>query len=158
PEYPYQHRQNIRPRLLWMRTFHEIYNPEMAVKVVAGLRQRGINATLTMAGQEKGRLASVQQLVADLGLVDQVRFVGFLDRCGKQREFAAHDLFLNTNHVDNMPVSVLEAAAFGLPIVATAVGGVPYLLKDKETALLIADDNAQAMTEAVIRLIQDSEL
>ena len=69
-----------------------------------------------------------------------------------------YDIFINTTHVDNTPVSVLEAMALGLPVVSTAVGGIPDLLDDGEEALLVADDDEEAMTEAVIRLIQSPEL
>jgi L-malate glycosyltransferase len=157
-DYEYRHRLTLQPRLLWMRTFHEIYNPQLAVRVVARLREHGADASLTMAGQEKGTLSAVQGLVEQLGLGRQVRFAGFLDHCGKRREFAAHDIFLNTNRVDNMPVSVVEAAAYGLPIVATAVGGVPDLLTDGVTGLLVPDDDAHSMTEAVLRLLREPEL
>ena len=94
----------------------------------------------------------------ELNLADSVRFVGFLDLQGKQREFAEHDIFLNTNRVDNMPVSVMEAAAAGMPIVATAVGGVPYLLHDGETGLLTADNEPAAMANAVERILTQPEL
>ncbi|UCC53057.1 MAG: glycosyltransferase family 4 protein, partial [Anaerolineaceae bacterium] len=68
-----------------------------------------------------------------------------------------HDIFLNTNHIDNMPVSLLEAGACGLPIVATEVGGVSYLLEDGSTGLLVGDDDPDAMTQAVRRLLHQPE-
>ncbi|MFL6203626.1 MAG: glycosyltransferase, partial [Thermoanaerobaculia bacterium] len=83
---------------------------------------------------------------------------GFLDAEGKRREFAAHDVFLNTNRVDNAPVSVLEAAAFGLPVVSTDVGGIPCLLRDGEEALLVPEGNAEAMAGAVRRLLDEPGL
>ncbi len=156
--YRYRHRATARPRLLWMRTFHDVYHPEMAVEVLAQLRRSHPDATLTMAGQEKGLHAAVQALAAERGLSGFVRFPGFLGPEDKAREFANHDIYLNTNRVDNMPVSVLEAAAFGLPVVATAVGGVPHLLRDGETGLLVADGDVGAMTEAVRRLLDEPGL
>jgi glycosyltransferase involved in cell wall biosynthesis len=111
-----------------------------------------------MAGQEKGETARLREQARELGLSEAVRFVGFLDLAGKQREFARNDIFLNTNRIDNMPVSVLEAAAFGLPIVATAVGGIPFMLQDQRTALLVPDDDVAAMTCAVERLLADPTL
>jgi glycosyltransferase involved in cell wall biosynthesis len=73
----------------------------------------------------------------------------------KKEVFAWHDIFLNTNRVDNMPVSVMEAAAFGLPIVATAVGGVPFLLEHEKSGLLVPSDHVHAMASQVIRLCCD---
>lgn len=157
-EYPYRHRREVQPRLLWMRTFHAIYHPEMAVDVLASLRQTHPAATLTMAGQEKGLHAQVQEKARRMGLIDAVRFPGFMGPEDKAREFGTHDIYLNTNHVDNMPVSVVEAAAFGLPVVATRVGGIPYLLSDGETGLLTPDGDAEAMAGAVRRLLHEPGL
>jgi glycosyltransferase involved in cell wall biosynthesis len=156
--YAYRPRPVVEPRLLWMRTFHPIYHPEMAIDALAELRQTHPSATLTMAGQEKGSLEAVRERVRARDLADAVRFPGFLGAEDKAREFAGHDIFLNTNRVDNMPVSVLEAAAFGLPVVATAVGGIPFLLEDGVTGLLVADGDARAMAGAVQRLLEERGL
>jgi L-malate glycosyltransferase len=157
-DYPFRLRSRIGHSLLWMRTFHSIYNPDLALEVLASLRAEHPAATLTMAGQEKGELARVRARARQLGLDGATRFVGFLDLVGKQREFARHDIFLNTNRVDNMPVSVLEAAAFGLPIVATEVGGIPYVLEHEHTALLVPNDDVAAMACAVERLLAEPSL
>lgn len=150
--YPYRHRPSVAPRLLWMRTFHELYRPDLALRVL----ERLPGAALTMAGQDKGLLAETRRRAEEMGL--DVRFPGFLDAEGKRREFAAHDVFLNTNRVDNAPVSVLEAAAFGLPVVSTDVGGIPQLLRDGEEALLVPEGDAEAMAAAVRRLLEEPGL
>lgn len=156
--YPFRLRRGAAPRLLWMRTFHDVYHPELAVEALAALLPLQPDATLTMAGQDKGLLTAVETLAAELGVAERVRFAGFLDVAGKQREFAAHDIFLNTNRIDNMPVSVVEAAAFGLPVVATAVGGIPYLLTQGETGLLVDVEDADGMAAAVDHLLRDPAL
>jgi glycosyltransferase involved in cell wall biosynthesis len=141
-----------------MRTFEDIYNPDMAIAVLEELQLHFPNARLTMAGQPKGTLERVQSLAAAKGLTEKIRFAGFLDMANKQREFARHDIFLNTNRIDNMPVSVLEAAAFGLPVVTTAVGGIPYLLEHEQTGLLVENENVAGMAAAVRRLLREPEL
>jgi len=156
--YEFRHRSPVAPRLLWMRTFHPHYDPELAVRTLAVLRRQFSDATLTMAGPDDGQLDVTRALAERLGVADAVTFVGFLDSAGKAREFAAHDIFLNTNLVDNAPVSVLEAGAFGLPIVTTAVGGIPYLLQDRRTALLVPVSDPDAMAAAVTELLLDPEL
>ena len=156
--YPYRQRETLRPRLFWMRTFHTVYNPELAIKVLVRVRHIYPNATLVMAGQEKGTQASVRQLARTLGVDDAIRFPGFLDAEAKIREADRADIFLNTNHVDNMPVSIIEAGAMGLPVIATNVGGISDLLTDGETGLLVPDDDDDAMAAAVIRLLRDPAL
>jgi glycosyltransferase involved in cell wall biosynthesis len=156
--YQYRYRSRLRPRLFWMRAFHPIYNPRLAIRVLARVRQQIPDASLVMAGQQKGAEAEVEQLARDLGLAGAVEFPGFLDRDGKRRQGNAADIFINTNRVDNMPVAVLEAGAMGLPIVATAVGGVPDLLTDGRDAVLVPDNDDEAMANAVLRLLSDPDL
>jgi glycosyltransferase involved in cell wall biosynthesis len=160
-QYSYRHRTalpEMAPRLLWMRTFHEIYRPDLALEALSFLRETHPGATLTLAGQDKGLLGQTRRLAAEMGLDGAVRFAGFLDAEGKRREFAGHDVFLNTNRVDNAPVSVLEAAACGLPVVSTDVGGIPYLLRNSEEALLVPEGDAVAMAGAVRRLVDEPGL
>lgn len=157
-DYPFRERSTIKPRLFWMRSFHPIWNPEMAVKVLAQLREREIPASLVMAGGNKGSLSSVRQLASELRIEDSVLFPGFLNAADKAREGDAADIFLNTNRVDNMPVAVLEACAMGLPVVSTNVGGIPDLLTNEETGLLVPSDDISAMSGAVSRLLSDPKL
>ena len=156
--WPYRHRERVAPRLLWMRTFHEVYRPDLAVRTLEILRRSHPDATLTLAGQDKGLLDATRRLVAERGLDGAVRFAGFLDTEGKRRELPRHDVFLNTNRVDNAPVSVLEAAAFGLPVVTTDVGGIPHLLRGGEDALLVPEGDAEAMAAGVRRLLEEPGL
>ena len=102
----------------------------------------------------------VGQVLPDhaMGLGDAVRFPGFLDSKGKIREAEQADIFLHTNEIDNMPVSVLEACAMGLPVVATGVGGIPDLLTDGETALLVPCGDVESMVHSIQRLLTEPEL
>jgi glycosyltransferase involved in cell wall biosynthesis len=158
PLYPYRQRVRLSPNLLWMRTFHPIYNPFMAVRVLARVLESYPDATLTMAGQEKGLEGETREYARSAGVLRSIRFPGFLNAAEKRREGARCDIFLNTNHIDNMPVSVLEACAMGMPVVATAVGGVPDLLRDGHTGLLTPDDDDEAMADAVCELLGNPDL
>ena len=156
--YDFSPRTRPLGRVLWMRSFHPLYNPLMAIQVLAHLRRKVPTAHLVMAGQDKGEERVVRAEAARLGLADAVTFPGFLDREAKRQELARADLFITTNRVDNAPVAVLEAAASGLAIVATDVGGLRDLLVDGETALLTPDGDAEAMANALVRLVEDETL
>lgn len=156
--YSFTPRSPLRPRLLWMRTFHELYDPATAVRTLAELRRRDIDATLTMAGQEKGLLAHTRELADSLGLSRWITFPGFVSGEAKAALFDSHDIFLNTNLVDNTPVTVLEAAASGLSIVSTNIGGIPDLLTDDRSAVLVPATAPAAMASAVARLLADPNL
>lgn len=156
--YTFRMRQQLRPRLIWMRAFHLIYNPHMAIRAFANVKKTFPKATLVMAGVDKGLEFEIRQLVGDMGLTDAVRFPGFLDENAKLKEFGNADIYLNTNRIDNMPVAVLEARAMGLPVVATEVGGLAYLVDNRENGMLVPDDNDGAMAEAVCTLLTDPDL
>ena len=153
--YSFKPRRKLAPRLLWMRTFYDYYNPSMAVFVLKQLLIEFPDAELTMAGQEKGIEGDVRQLVESLGLGTKVHFPGFLTDDKKQAIFNQHDIFLNTTYIDNMPVCLVEAGAFGLPIVSTNVGGVPYLVENEKNALLVKPNDVNGMAQAICRLLHD---
>jgi glycosyltransferase involved in cell wall biosynthesis len=156
--YPFRHRSTLRPRLLWMRSFHDVYDPTLAVEALARVRRARPDTTLTMAGEDKGLRTRVVERAQALDLLDTVAFPGVLDLPGKIAAFDEHDVFLNTNTVDNMPVTLVEAAAFGTPIVSTDVGGVPDLVHHRETALLVPPRDPDALAVAVLELLADPDL
>ena len=157
-QYRFRCRNRLQPRILWMRAFHPIYNPQMALNAFARVKQTQPNASMVMAGEEKGLGQECQALAESLGVSNSVRFAGFLNMEAKAREGDAADIYLNTNRIDNMPVSVIEAAAMGMPVVATAVGGVPYLLRNEETGLLVPDNDADSAAAAICRLLDEPDL
>jgi glycosyltransferase involved in cell wall biosynthesis len=156
--YPFRLRQTVAPKMIWMRAFHKIYNPEMAVEVLRLVRGRYPQTTLVMGGLDKGLEAEVRQLAEDLGLREAIRFPGFLDQDAKICEFSDADIFLNTNRIDNMPVAVIEAWAMGLPVIATCVGGIPDMITTGQNGLLVPDGDSKGMAAAVISLLENAEL
>jgi glycosyltransferase involved in cell wall biosynthesis len=141
-----------------MRSFHEIYNPEMAVRVLHRLRRRHPDARLIMGGADKGARPGVEALAAELGVADSVSFPGFLNNDQKMAANREADIFINTSRIDNMPVALLEAGAMGMPIVTTNIGGIPHLVSHEKTALLVNDDDVDGMVAAVERLLETPEL
>jgi glycosyltransferase involved in cell wall biosynthesis len=156
--YPFRSRQFASPKLLWMRSFYPYYNPQMAVRTLTHLKKTYPDLSLVMAGKDKGLQATVAQLAVELGVAANITFPGFLDETAKIAQFAQADIFINTNNVDNAPVSIVEAWAMGVPVISTSVGGISDLVKDGETGLLVPDDDDQAMAQAVDRLLQSPDL
>ena len=155
--YPYRERSAASPNLLWMRTFHEHYDPLMAVRVFAKVLERHPDARLTMGGADQGLLDATRAEAERCGVADRIDFAGYLRGDAKVAALDRCDIFLNTNVVDNMPVSVLEACASGLVPVATAVGGVPDLLQDGVDGILVDAGDVDAMTAAVLDLLDSPD-
>jgi glycosyltransferase involved in cell wall biosynthesis len=96
--------------------------------------------------------------VKDLGLGESVRFPGNVANDGMHALYDAADIYLNTSRVDNQPVSILEAFACGLPVVSTAVGGIPDMVTHGEDALLAPDDDPAALAGLLRALLRDGAL
>ncbi len=158
--YTFTPRGAPRPKLVWLRGFHSIYNPSLAVRALALLRHDFPALELVMAGPDKkdGSLQSTRELTKVLHVSDMVKIPGAVPKSDISRVMNQGDVFLNTTNVDNTPVSVMEAMACGLCVVSTNVGGLPYLLNHEKDALLVEPDDPRAMADAVRRVLTDPAL
>lgn len=155
--YNYLERTITNPKLLWVRSFSEIYNPKMAIKVYSEIKKEFPNSELCMVGPDKENLIEECKMFADdLGV--NVNFTGKLEKNEWIELSKKYDIFLNTTHFDNMPVSVMEAMALGLAIVSTNVGGLPFLVQNGYNGILVDDDNYLEMIEAIRKLCFDKNL
>ena len=155
-EYEFKRRPQLKPRLLWVRSFSEVYNPLLALQALEILLLKHRDAELCMVGPEKDETLKICRRMAEEKELP-VRFFGRMSKQHWIRLSAEYDIFLNTTNVDNTPVSVIEAMALGLSVVSTEVGGMPFLIEDKETGLLVPPRNAKKMAEAVEYLLQYPE-
>ncbi|WP_430399220.1 glycosyltransferase family 4 protein [Flavobacterium sp.] len=155
--YPFKVRKSFEPKLLWVRAFATIYNPKMAVDVLKKLQVRFPNTSLTMVGPDKdGSMETTKQYAKQLDVE-----VCFTNRLSKKEWIdlsVNYDFFINTTHFDNTPISVMEAMALGLPIISTNVGGIPFLLKNNENAILVNDNDSDHMANSIISLIENQEI
>lgn len=145
------------PHLIVTRNLEPIYDNATAIRVLARVRQHHPQARLTLAGTGPER-ARLQALAAELGLGECIDFAGRLERHAMADLYRRAHLMLNPSLTDNMPNSVLEALASGVPVVSTDVGGVPYLLAHESTGLLVPPGEPAAMADAVLRVLADDTL
>jgi glycosyltransferase involved in cell wall biosynthesis len=158
--YPYRLREQPKPNLVWLRSFHNIYNPSLAIRVVSRLKKYYPETQLWMVGPDKGdrSLQTAQKLARELGVYESIEWVGAVPKTDVPLWLNKGDIFINTTNIDNTPVSVIEAMACGLCVISTDVGGIPYLLKDQKDALLIPPNDPDAMSQAILGLAQGSSL
>src|SRR4051812_5861468 len=145
-------REPLRPRLLSTRNFFPLYNVACTIRAFQFVQARWRDATLTLvgAGPEEARL---RQLVDDLRL-RHVTFTGCVPPDDIHDQYAAHDIYVQSPSIDNMPLSVVEAYASGLPVVATDVGGVPSILTHGEHGLLAPCDDHAALASRILLLLE----
>jgi glycosyltransferase involved in cell wall biosynthesis len=145
------------PNLIVARNLEAIYDNATALRAFALILPSYPDARLLVAGTGPEE-AALRRLAAELGIAAQVSFAGRLERDEMAQRLRDSRVALNPSLADNMPNSVLEALASGVPVVSTHVGGVPHIVRDGVTALLVPPSDPSAMAEAALRVLRDSAL
>jgi asparagine synthase (glutamine-hydrolysing) len=153
---PYRERSNVRPVLICTRSCEPYYAVDDVLRAFKLVQAEYAQAQLILVGggfleSEIRRLAAKLDLnnVEFIGRVSQEQIGAFYDRA---------DIFINASIVDNMPVSVLEAFAAGLPVVSTAPGGIRYIVEHERTGLLSSPHEWRQLGENVLRLLHEPSL
>lgn len=153
--YPYKKRIFDTVRLLWVRSFSKIYNPLLAIKLLKALKDENIDVELCMVGPDSD--GSLQEAINySKSLNVEVTFTGKLSKQEWIEISENYNIFINTTNIDNTPVSVIEAMALGLPVVSTNIGGLPFLIDNDKTGVLVEPNSVEAFIEAIKQIISDS--
>lgn len=147
-------RQDDGAHLVVARNLEALYDNATALRAFERVRAALPQARLTVAGTGP-QAAMLRDLAQQLKIDDAVTFTGALDRDAMASLYQRADLTLNPSLTDNLPNSLLESMACGVPLVSTRVGGVPYLVRDGQTGLLVAAGDAQAMAAAALRVLRE---
>jgi glycosyltransferase involved in cell wall biosynthesis len=149
-----------RPLVLMLANLAPHKGQKTTIRAVAELKARGRDVECWMAGVERGGGRGyeerLQALVAELGVADRVRLLGFRDD-GPDLLRAADFLLLPSTH-EGLPLSVLEAQASKAAVLAAPTAGVPEAVRDGETGFLIAADDAAAYARRLEDLLSHPAL
>jgi glycosyltransferase involved in cell wall biosynthesis len=155
-QFKYRARRPLRPYLVCTRGFHSYYCVDVVVRAFAEIQKIFSEARLDLVGG--GPLeADIRDLVRRMNLKG-VNFKGVVAHSEIAHCYDAADIFINASRLDNMPVSVLEAFASGMPVVSTEPEGMRYLVEHGRTGLLSPPGDTSALAQNVIRVLQDPEL
>jgi glycosyltransferase involved in cell wall biosynthesis len=153
--FPFASRDHFRPKILVARMLEPLYNVSCSIRAFQRVKQQHADAELTLLG-DGPQEPELRKLVAELGLED-VRFAGRMPREKIASVYRAHDIFLNSSSIDNMPVSILEAYSAGLPVVTTNAGGIPYIVRDREIGHLVPVDDHQQLADRILEVLRDQQ-
>jgi glycosyltransferase involved in cell wall biosynthesis len=155
--YPFRQRGQLKPTILWVRAFHSIYNPQLAIRVFKRIATKYENTSFCMVGPDKdGSMKKCIDLAQSLNV--EVKFTGKMGKEEWIRMANDYDIFLNTTNVDNTPVSVMEAMSLGMPVVTTNVGGIPFLFKDRSEGFMVPPGDEEGIVEAIDLLLKDADI
>lgn len=156
-------------RLLAVGRFDVTKGFDVLLRACALLKQRGLDFRLTLAGgggkvMGLGNMEDqLRRLRAELGLTQDVDMPGLISHNELPALLAGHDIFLApcvvhaSGRRDGIPNTVIEALAYGLPVVGTTVNALPEVIRHGETGLAVAPGDAEALADAVMELAADPE-
>jgi glycosyltransferase involved in cell wall biosynthesis len=131
--------------------------PQKAVGVLLEALTGVAGVSLVVAGDGPER-EELERRASELGLDGRVRFLGSVPRDAVLRLFHAADASVLPSAWENFPHTVVESLAVGCPVIATAVGGVPEVVRDGENGLLVAPKDPDALGAAIGRFFGDAAL
>jgi glycosyltransferase involved in cell wall biosynthesis len=149
----YRERAPLGPRLLCTRNLEPLYNVATTLRAFRLVQDRFAGATLTLvgAGSQEGELRALARQLE----LQRVQFTGRVRPEDIADVYAAHDIYVQSPDIDNMPTSVIESFASGLPVVSTDAGGIPIILTHDRHGLLAARGDHQGIARHILDLLDD---
>ena len=142
-------------RIGFVKWLEPKYGPDVLIEAL-GLLARDVAFEATIAGDGPMRSA-LEARVRDLGLGKRVRLLGRVDHSAVPDILRSVDVFAMPSREEEWGVAAAEASATGLPVVATRVGGIPEIVVDGETGILVAPDDPRALAAALARLASEPD-
>ena len=154
--FAFRPRTPLCPRILSTRNFDSLYNVACTIRAFRVVQDHYPDATLTLVGggSEEARLRSLVEMLG----VRHVTLVGRVNPAEIADYYASHHIYLQSPNIDNMPTSILEAYASGLPVVSTDAGGISAILTHGEHGLLAPRDDHQGLASHVLSLLESPAL
>lgn len=113
-----------------------------------------VNFVLAGAGSEVDE-AAIRKLIAEKGVSDNVEFPGWVRGDTKDKLLREADVFFLPSYNEGMPMSVLDAMGYGLPVVSTNVGGIPKIVHDEENGCCCDPGDVNRFAEGITEILSD---
>ena len=152
------HHKSIEPpSILYVGGLSKVKGIDVLLNAVPIIRKKNPNLHIYIAGSgtEEGNLKKV---VKKLNLEETVKFLGFISGDEKYSYYKSVDVCVFPSRYESFGIVLLEAMACGKPVVASNVGGIPFVVEDGKTGLLFESGNVEDLAEKVIFLLQNEEL
>lgn len=154
--FKFKERKPLLPIFLSNRNLYPLYNVACILRAFAKIQQTFPEARLIIAGDGSQR-ASLEALARELELKN-VEFRGRVAPHTMHELYNEAHIFLNSSNIDNMPGSILESFATGMPVVSTSAGGIRCIVTHEQTGLLVPRNDHDALAAWAIRLLESPEL
>jgi len=154
-QFRFRDRVPTRPVFLSNRNFETHYGVDKVLRAFAIIQKQRPDATLTIAGDGSQRTL-LHKLANELQLKN-TNFIGQVDPNSIADTYDDADVYLNASEIDNQPLSLLEAFSCGLPIVSTDAGGIPDIVSNGVTGILVSCGDVEQLAHEAIQLLGNPE-
>ena len=155
-KFPARDRKKLSPVFLSNRNFEKLYNVGCTLEAFKKIQIKFPEAKLIIVGDGSER-AKLEDIARSLKL-NNYEFCGQLSSEEMLKKYNEADIYLNSPNTDNMPNSIIEAFAAGLPVVSTNAGGIPYIVEHNKTGLLVDVGDCESLAMEAIQLLEDERL
>ena len=132
----------------------DVKGQDILVEAMSRIIEKIPHVKLLLIGE--GKLEGLlKKMVADLQLEKYVQFYPIVNKTSEV--LPVLDVFVNPSRQEGLGISVMEAQASGLPVVASNVGGIPSLIEDGKTGVLVESENPELLAKAIIKISEDKE-
>ena len=130
------------------------------ISAAVRLKERGIDFSLHITGviQSQDYFEQVRAAATEGGIADRVAFKGLLSEDDLMREFGEAAVVILPSYAETSPMFIGQAMAAGKAIIATRVGGLPYLIDDGRSGMLVEPGDVDGISDRLARLLADEEL
>lgn len=153
------------PRLTYVGRVEHLKGCDLLVEIMPDVLKSFPGATLTFIGEdgkspgmENGFSQQLRLRAGELGCADRLTFAGLIPRSQLAGRVREADVAIFPSRYDSSPYACLEAMSFGMPVVASNVGGIPEYVEHGITGMLFESENAASLADAVVTLCRDTEL
>lgn len=126
------------------------------IKAFAEIASKCPDWKIVFAGN--GEIENGKKLAKDLNIESQVKFLGWINGKEKDKAFKEASIFCLPSYAEGFPMAVLDAWAYGLPVITTPVGGIPDIAKDEDNLLLFNPGNIQQLSTQMGKMIENEKL
>ncbi len=151
--------RNLEPNILFLSHLIESKGVFILIEACSILRERNVNFHCTIAGGEAElTIREVKNIIAEKELTSYISLTGAVNGDEKIKLMSSADIFVHPSFNDCLPLVLLEAMQYSLPIVSTFEGAIPDVVEDGVTGFLVPQKDAVALADKLEILVKDPEL
>ena len=157
PENIFEAEGSAAIKICFIKNHRLVYGADILIKAMAEVQKKIPNIKLSITGAENAQTSRLKMLTEKLGLSENVQFVGHINHSQIYAFIKEHNFMVMPSRAESFGVAAVESSACGRAVIASDVGGVPEVVIDTETGILVQPENHLALARAIIELAKNPE-